>query len=65
MTNTSRSNQLYSKEEAASYLGVSLSTLNRLILKHCIMPMRVGNRIKFSKDQLNLFNPYFSENKFK
>jgi len=51
--NPSPYHQLLSKEQAASYLGISLSTLNRYIILDILKPIRIGRTVRFNKEVLD------------
>lgn len=46
---------LISKKEAANYFGVSVSTINRLILSEELKPIKVGGSIRFNWDSIAAF----------
>lgn len=46
---------LYSREEAAEQLSISVRNLSRLVLKGLIRPRRVGGRTLFTQRELERF----------
>jgi excisionase family DNA binding protein len=58
MVSTATEDVLYSREQAASILKVSLSTLERLIDGNKIIPKRIGKRVLIPKAVLQAYiNP--------
>jgi excisionase family DNA binding protein len=47
--------QLYSRNEAAKALRISIDTLNRLTSSGRLRPCRIGRRVLFSEDAINEF----------
>jgi excisionase family DNA binding protein len=47
------SDPLYTKEQAAGILGISITSLNRLIKDKTIPTVRVGSRVRLQKGKLD------------
>lgn len=48
-------NEKFSRKEAANYLGVSVITIDRLVLAKKLGHFRIGSRVIFSKEHLDAF----------
>lgn len=48
-------NKRLNRKEAASYLGISLVTLDRLLAKNAIRHFRIGRRVLFAYPHLDTF----------
>lgn len=49
--------QLYSTQEAAEYLGVSVSDIkHHVYTAHTLHPTRIGHSLVFTQDELDRFN---------
>jgi excisionase family DNA binding protein len=46
---------LVSKKQAASYLGISIGLLDRLVRQGAIKAVRIGRRVLFKSDTLEKF----------
>lgn len=44
--------ELFSKEQAASLIGISIRTLDRLFKKTSIVPIRQGKSVKFDLESI-------------
>ena len=47
--------RLYSLEEVSKILGMSKSYIRQLVHSECITYCRIGNRLKFDKEDIDIF----------
>jgi excisionase family DNA binding protein len=47
--------QLQSKEQTAGLLGVSLQTLNRMVLRGELIPTKIGKSVKFKPEDIDAY----------
>jgi len=55
MTENKKTKRLYSRKEAAEFLGISLSTLIRLIRRGVIPTVKIGSRRLIDREDLDRY----------